>query len=394
MPWLETAPVEQRERFIDDPRLGLYDMTELCARYAVSRKTGYKWLARYDAGGRPALRDRESGAPPLPAQDSRSPWRSSLLTARRRAPGLGTGEAAAVARAAASRRDLARHQHGRRSPRPARPREETPTAATAAAPRRRPAGDRARPTTCGPPTSKASSAPAIGIYCYPLTVTDQHTRYLLACHGLLSTTGHRRAAHLRSPLPRVRAAAGDAHRQRRAVRLHLAARAHVAQRVVAAPRHSAPAHPAGASPAERRPRAHAQDPEARRHSAAPRARSPPSNAPSTGFARSTTTSGPISFSAAGRQARAIAPRPARTPASLPTLEYPDHFLVKRVTNAGTIRFKTRLLYLSTALKQHRIGLEEVDDGIWSLYFCNVLLGRIDERKALVTGQLGVTHVPG
>ena len=24
----------------------------------------------------------------------------------------------------------------------------------------------------------------------PLTIADQHTRYLLACHGLLSTTGH------------------------------------------------------------------------------------------------------------------------------------------------------------------------------------------------------------
>jgi hypothetical protein len=80
--------------------------------------------------------------------------------------------------------------------------------------------------------------------------------------------------------------------------------------------------------------------------------------------------------------------------ALPTLEYPGHFLVKRVTNAGTIRFKTRLVYLSTALKAHRIGLEEVEDGIWSLYFCDVLLGRIDERMAPITGQLGVTHVPG
>jgi hypothetical protein len=80
--------------------------------------------------------------------------------------------------------------------------------------------------------------------------------------------------------------------------------------------------------------------------------------------------------------------------ALPVLEYPPHFLVKRVTNAGTIRFKTRLLYLSTALKAHRVGLEEVDDGIWSLYFCDVLLGRIDERKALRKGQLGVAHVPG
>jgi hypothetical protein len=68
--------------------------------------------------------------------------------------------------------------------------------------------------------------------------------------------------------------------------------------------------------------------------------------------------------------------------------------VKRVTNAGTIRFKTRLLYLATARKAQRVGLEEIDDGIWSLYFCDVLLGRIDERTALRKGQLGVTHVPG
>ena len=76
------------------------------------------------------------------------------------------------------------------------------------------------------------------------------------------------------------------------------------------------------------------------------------------------------------------------------IEYPGHFQVKRVTNAGTIRFKTRLLYLSTALQAHRVALEEIDDGIWSLYLCDALLGRIDERKALIKGQLGVTHVPG
>ena len=88
------------------------------------------------------------------------------------------------------------------------------------------------------------------------------------------------------------------------------------------------------------------------------------------------------------------PSPRAYTGTPPVLEYPGHFLVKRVTNATTIRFKTRLLYLSAALKAHRVGLEEVDDRIWSLYFCHVLLGRIDERKALMKGQLGVTHVPG
>ena len=53
MPWLETSPVEQRERFIRDHRLELYTMAELCARYGISRKTGYKWLD--------ALRRRRAG---------------------------------------------------------------------------------------------------------------------------------------------------------------------------------------------------------------------------------------------------------------------------------------------------------------------------------------------
>jgi len=51
MPWAETDPVDRREHFLADHQHRLYSMAELCARYGVSRKTGYKWLARYDAGG-------------------------------------------------------------------------------------------------------------------------------------------------------------------------------------------------------------------------------------------------------------------------------------------------------------------------------------------------------
>src|SRR5262249_45701199 len=58
MPWQEATPMEQRERFVRDQQRGLYTMTELCARYSISRRTGYKWLDRFDAGGRAALQDR------------------------------------------------------------------------------------------------------------------------------------------------------------------------------------------------------------------------------------------------------------------------------------------------------------------------------------------------
>jgi len=58
MPCLETARTEQRERFIRDHRLDLYTMTELCARYGISRKAGYTWLGRFDEAGRQGLQDR------------------------------------------------------------------------------------------------------------------------------------------------------------------------------------------------------------------------------------------------------------------------------------------------------------------------------------------------
>ncbi|MBI4454922.1 MAG: IS481 family transposase, partial [Acidobacteria bacterium] len=65
------------------------------------------------------------------------------------------------------------------------------------------------------------------------------------------------------------------------------------------------------------------------------------------------------------------------------IQYPGHFIVKKVTNAGTIRFKARLLFLAHSLTHHPVGLEEVDDGVCSIYFCNVLLGRIDERDYII-----------
>ena len=71
--------------------------------------------------------------------------------------------------------------------------------------------------------------------------------------------------------------------------------------------------------------------------------------------------------------------------TLPPIEYPGHFIVKRITNAGTFRFKKRVLFIANSLKQYRIGLEEVADGIWSIHFCGVLLARLDERDYVIRG---------
>ena len=40
-------------------------------------------------------------------------------------------------------------------------------------------------------------------------------------------------------------------------------------------------------------------------------------------------------------------------------------------------------FIANALKQHHLGLEETDDGIWSIYFGTVLLAKVDERDMVI-----------
>jgi hypothetical protein len=82
------------------------------------------------------------------------------------------------------------------------------------------------------------------------------------------------------------------------------------------------------------------------------------------------------------------------PSKLPPLECTGHFVVTRVTDAGTIRFRSRLSYLASVLDTHYIGLEEVDDDIWSIYFHTVLFATFDERDPSSRADRRVKHVAG
>ena len=50
--------MDERLQFVRDALRDHFTMSELCARYGVSRRVGYKWLARYQADGRRGLADR------------------------------------------------------------------------------------------------------------------------------------------------------------------------------------------------------------------------------------------------------------------------------------------------------------------------------------------------
>src|SRR4029079_6954592 len=58
MPCEDMYTVDLRIEFVHAFHTGLFSMTDLCEQYGISRKTGYKWVDRYDAEGRAGLRDR------------------------------------------------------------------------------------------------------------------------------------------------------------------------------------------------------------------------------------------------------------------------------------------------------------------------------------------------
>jgi hypothetical protein len=66
------------------------------------------------------------------------------------------------------------------------------------------------------------------------------------------------------------------------------------------------------------------------------------------------------------------------PTKLPTPAYPGYYLVRRVSNVGTSRFRTRQFFISDTLLQEDTALEETGDGIWSIDFYAVLLARLAE----------------
>lgn len=97
MPWREVDTVDLRREFVRLAGDGSLDMTALCQRYGVSRKTGYKWLARYAAEGDPGLLDR-SRCPHHQPRRSPVSVEQIVLELRQRFPDWGGRKLARVMR--------------------------------------------------------------------------------------------------------------------------------------------------------------------------------------------------------------------------------------------------------------------------------------------------------
>jgi hypothetical protein len=73
------------------------------------------------------------------------------------------------------------------------------------------------------------------------------------------------------------------------------------------------------------------------------------------------------------------------PSRLAAPEYPKHFEIRRVSNSGEFKIGRKHRFLSQALGGELVGLEALDDGIWNVIYYNTLLGRLNEHTDKITG---------
>ena len=381
MPWQELSPVDLRVRFISEYLSGLFTMTDLTAQYGISRKTGYKWLERYQAAGPGALADRSRRPHAHPAATDTKVV-DALLAVRQRHPRWGAKKLLGIvrpqdpARAWPSRStvcDLLR-RHGYIVPR--RRRRSVPHGSHALAPI-------TRPNATWTTDFKGEFRTRDGAYCYPLTLRDGFSRYVLRCDALLSrnvvATRHRfERAFAEFGLPdRIRSDNGGPFAGPGLGRL---SRLNVWWiRLGIVPERIALGHPEQNGSHEQfhavlkaettRPPAATASAQQRRFAR---------------FCREYNDVRPHESLGDRPPATFYEPSPRPLPARLPALEYAGHLEVRRVSTCGAMSWRGAAVFLTEVLAGEYVALEEVDDGVWTLYLGAIPLARFHERTRQLT----------
>lgn len=379
MPWKECSAVEERLRFVARLLEG-EAMSDLAREFGISRKTGYKILNRYKAHGVEALTDR-----------SRRPWRyanqlpmqveSLIVRTKREKPHWGARKirellvkrlagdvrlpAQSTVHAVLDRHGLVKRAHARRNKAMGTTLADAPD-----------------PNALWCADFKGEFRLGNGQYCYPLTVTDQASRFILMCEALQSTredtafTAFQRLFEerglphairtdnglpfaspnglynlsrlsvwwLRLGIRLERIKPGKPTQNGRHERMHLTLKTETTR-------------PPGMNSLQQQARFD-------------------------DFVREFNTERPHQALGLKTPVQVYTPAP-RPYLGLPEVEYPLHDRDALVTACGRICMHRKKINISTIMAGQRLGLKEVEDGIWVVSFMAYDLGYIDlEQKTL------------
>ena len=364
---------EQRQRFLKDYRLSYYSVTELAERFSISRKTAHKWINRYKDHGQRGFHER-SRRPHVCPRQTDAAIVEELVALRRRHPRWGARKLLNLMQ----RRD---------------PRRELPAVSTGARilarqglvkPRRR--HRRAHPgcpktTPQGPNDIWAADYKGQfrlkkGNYCFPLTVSDLSSRYLLGCDAHPAISLEKSFAHFKGlftiyGLPgRIRTDNGVPFASNALARLSQLSVWFIKLGIY--PELIEPGKPQQNGVHERMHRTLKQE-----ATIPPGASLRGQQQKFDRFREEFNQERPHEALGMKRPGEVYQASNRALPKRIEPYEYPAHYLVRRVSRAGTIRVLRRQIFVSNTLQEDYVGLEEVDDGVYDLYWCFYQIGRYE-----------------
>jgi putative transposase len=384
MPW-RSGTVEQRRELVELMMSDEIPVTELCAMYSVSRKTAYKWLARSRSLGVVGLQDW-SRAPLRHPNATPEEVEETILGLKATYPRMGPKKLRTLLSESPSRFGLPAAstigdilaRHGQVQTPAAHPRRQSAA--------RGPLRTIEHPNDTWCIDFKGDFRLGDGQTCYPLTVTDAFSRYLLEVRGFPATRYDltRRACQRlfeQRGLPAVMRSDGGVPFFGRGPGALSQFSVWLIKLGIHCERVGRPQDNGQHERMHRTLKQHTALPPA----ASARAQQRVFNE----FRHHFNEERPHEGLQMKRPASLYAPSTRALPASVSSPEYPQHCELRVVSRKGLISWKKRSVFFTEVLAGEPIGIEEIDDGVHRACFGSVLLGLLLDRKP----ELGLIH-PG
>jgi len=377
MGWITVNIMDQRIRFITEHQNHYFSIAELCKQFSISRKTGYKWIERYKKSGFEALKNQSKAPKSIPHRTPEILIRQ-LLSVKKRFPFWGPKKVLMYVRKKYSFSKL---------PAPSTVAELFKKEGLTMRRRRRikrlhPGCPAASATSCNEIWTadyKGEFKTADGQECYPLTVCDMYSRKILGieAHDAISlekTMHFFDVLFKKYGLPaRIRTDNGIPFASTALARLSRLSAWWISMGVY--PELIEPGNPQQNGTHERMHR------DLKAECTIPPAKDLKNQQ--------------LVFNKFIRRFNNVRPHESlqgKTPNDvyseshikyskcIPEYSYPAHYILRRVSNNGGIRFMNKRVSVSHTLLQKDIGFEEITENVYNVYYCDVLLGRFHKTK--------------
>lgn len=376
MSWSETCPMKERIKFIMAYESKILSFSDLCKDFQISRKTGYKWVGRYLIEGFQGL-EEQSRAPHNHPNQLSEEVESLILHAKKERSHWGpkkiidwlTQEHSHIEWPAHSTAGDLLKRHGLVQPRKKRLRTPVYT---------QPFELCTAPNDVWSIDYKGNFILGNRQACYPLTLTDNYSRYLLACDAFPSISGQdvrKTLIHLfrKHGLPKaIKSDNGSPFATRGLAGLSRLAVWWIKLGII--PERIKPGAPQENGRHERMHLTMKQE-----------VAMPPKESmilqqrALDAFQNEYNHDRPHEGIESQRPAWIYTQSPRAYPEQLKEVEYDSNITTRKIRTNGTMKWDGKEIFISETLIGEQIGLTPITDEDWKIQFCNLTIGLFNEK---------------